>query len=829
MIKTTSDLGLVKRMMRSNYVRVLTFILLVAVAFETVIVWGIYNRASDHLEANDPRQLQNRSETTFYFAPLELSRGMAFNLGEMTAYLDELSYKNSPESVPASYLVSGNKLQVRSRTPRIFPDLTLILGGGRLTSILANGAIVPRAQIEPIQLQGVVDYIAADSLKKDLRIRRIVIQPGTLPDLIADAVISAEDKTFFQNSGVNWYSVTARPILTLGRQGGSSISQQLLKNNVFEGARDEFWQLGVPLLDRKLGGIERKIAEIPMALKLNQMMTKDEILAAYLSMNYMGTVSGVDLQGFAAASQEFYETNLFDISDPNDPVDVARACSLSGAIQAPGSYLKYVKQGEKCEVGQEHCKNLVKRRNDILNLLQANFPTKYSAEVISRAKDQPLGIDFASRKRDGRPIQAESRNFATFAASAIHLPDEVEKLRGEQGQVAIFTSLDPRLQQAAVDVLGKATSRIQKEVDRVYRQQRNFHDNKFADIETQCNMDPIRSKDGCGNLFKVRASLIAVDAKNGQILAMSSGIDINAKRSPGSLVKPFFYLKALESGEFKGQPFTAATYLDRDSDKGLLNEYCTDDSNLGGSGTVRKHVAMSWNIGACIAAQSAGMPIDFVGSLTNSRPERKLMAAIGGTQGSEVSLPDMVQAFTIFPNNGRMSRLTAYKAAFQTQGDSIRSLEFKNLDSAVVADPAATFITGQLMRSVVTEGTAAGFQSASGIPSGSIAGKSGSGMIADLWWINYTPGIVVGVWVGMPYNLPELRIEDGFTGGRISSPIAAAFMRELAKVRPDLAGGDFLMPERVIKRTIDRDRGCMNANGQYAEYFIAGREPNTCK
>jgi len=820
---------MVGRLFNRRFLRAIAVVLAALIAVESLIIWRVFQLSRDHLIANDPRQLQNRSETAFYFAPLKLSRGMTISRDDVLAYLNDLSFYSSEAPHPASFFVEQERLSIRSRNPSLFPDVSLQFGRGRLSSIESNGNVLETIELEPLPLQNVIDYVDPDSIKKDLRTRRIVLEPGSVPALVSDAVTSTEDKTFYQNQGVNWYSVVLRPILSLGRQGGSSLSQQLIKNNVVEGSKDGFWQIGVDSIDKKFAGLQRKIAEIPMAQEINRMMSKDEILAAYLSMNYMGTVSGVDLQGFAVASQEFYGTNLFDLSDSSDPEDVARVGALSGMIQAPGSYLKFVRNGEKCETAERFCKNLLNRRNAVLDLMRENMPEKYSADLIARAKMQPLGIEFASKKRTDRPIQAESRNFASYAASTTNLPSELKELRREAGQVGIITSLEVHLQKAAAQILRKATARIQKNVDRVYRKQRAENEGKFAVVERKCAEGSKSIEVDCKNLFKIQASLIAVDIKSGQILAMSSGIDINAKRSPGSLIKPFFYLKGIENGFLKGQPFTAATIIRPETDKGELQAYCTEEENLGGTGSVRKQLAMSWNLGACLTAQSAGIPTDFVGKLTNSSPEEKLIAALGGTKGSEVSLPDIVQAYTIFPNNGKMTKITAYKSAYQVEGQRARIIQFSRPASAVVADPSSAFVTTQLMKSVVTNGTGAGFVTASGLSADSVAGKSGSGMISDLWWINFTPGIVVGVWVGMPSNLPELRLADGFAGGKTSSPIAAEFMRSVARYRPDLLDGRFSMPNNVVKLRINPHTGCHVETGGTEEYFLVGREPANCR
>ncbi|MDQ3816412.1 MAG: transglycosylase domain-containing protein [Acidobacteriota bacterium] len=809
--------------------RPLATALLFVLVLQTIFVFRVYKQADAYLQENDPRRLQNRSETIFYFAPWQIRLGSAVSREEVIAHLNEIAYQVSDENIPASYSVSGKTVRINSRLPRLFPDAVLTFDNKRAASITVNDQPVERLLIEPLQLQNAVDYVNDDSsLKKDLRIRRIVLQPGSIPALVVDALTSAEDRRFPYHHGVNWLSATLRPILTFGKQGGSSLTQQLIKNNVVQGAKGAFWQTGIDGFDKKFSKFERKIAEPFLALKAEQMMSKDEILAAYMSMNYMGTVGGVDLQGFMAASQEFFDTSLFELSDASNPVSLSRAATLAGMVQGPAAYLKYVRNGEKCGDNEKTCLNLKNRRDAVLDLMQANFPEKYTAALVERAKAEPLGFVFASTKRRERPIEADSRIFIQYAMTEGNLPAELQRLRGEEGEVIIFTSLDPRMQKAAVEAVRDALQKLQPKIDKAYREQRALNEAKFAQVEERCRRRNAGNERACDNLFKAQASLIAIDAQTGEILAMT-GTDVNSRRSPGSLIKPFFYLKAIESGSFKGAPFTAATFLDKDADLNLLSEYCAEPDNLGGSGTARQELAHSWNFGACVAAQSAGLPTDLVGRITNSKPEHKLMAVLGGTSGSEATLLDMVQAYSYFPNSGRMTRATAYKSAYQSNDSSENRIDFTRRPPQVSLDPAATFVTTQMMESVVEEGTGANFRSLANLPTTvQVAGKSGSGMIADLWWVSFTPRIVVGVWVGMGENLPELRMADGFTGGKVSAPIAAAFMRSVAQYHPELLKGQFAQPENVVVRRIDPRRGCLVNGGGAEEFFIAGREPRHC-
>lgn len=800
-----------------------------ALSAECSSVFYYYEAGKEHIRQNDPRKLQNRSETIFAFAPWELKRGAKISVDEIISHLREISYAESDETFPASFYTDGASLKINSRLPQMFPDAILTFEKNRLKTISVDNQAVEKITIEPLSIQNAVVYINDDNFIEH-RIRRIVLNPVYIPVPVIDAVLSTEDKDFYKHFGVNWLAVTTRPIYSLGKHGGSSITQQLIKNNIVSGAKNEYWQLTDSDSFRFLKTFERKTAEFSMALAVEQVLSKNEILAAYLSMNYMGTSNGVNLQGFGAASQEYFSTNIYDISDISDTSDLTKAATLAGMIQGPENYLKFIKNGEKCAEKEKGCLNLFDRRNKILDFMRENYPDKYSQKVIEASKSQPLGFGFASQNRQERPLEADSRIFAKYAMQKDNLSNELQRLRDEEGEMFIFTLLDERLQRDAVAAVKNSMQKLQARVDAVTRKQKADNPQAFENLERKCLEKNPENPKACDNLYKVSASLIAIDARTGEILAMTGDVDAASRRSPGSLVKPFFYLKAIENGSLFGQPFTAATYIDKNRDAPLLGEYCAEDNNFGGSGLTHEHLSRSWNIGACFAAQSAEIPTDFVGKITNSTPERKLIAALGGTNGSETSLLSLVRAYTVFANNGKLINPTAYKNAFQTENEKFNQINFSGNQSTERLNVGATFITTQMMKSVVEEGTAANFRKTAKLPADAdFAGKTGSGMIADLWFVGFSPRIVVGVWVGMPENLPHLRSADGFTGGKISAPIAAEFLQSVAKYRSELLEGKFVQPETVVKKNVNASNGCLISSGGREEYFIKGREPQLCK
>src|SRR5262249_31229182 len=108
----------------------------------------------------------------------------------------------------------------------------------------------------------------------------------------------------------------------------------------------------------------------------------------------------------------------------------------------------------------------------------------------------------------------------------------------------------------------------------------------------------------------------------------------------------------------------------------------------------------------------------------------------------------------------------------------------------------------------------------------SIAGKTGTGD-HDLWFVGFTRGIVVAVWVGFDNNSPSFEISKGFSGSGLPLQIWARFMRDAKKYRPDLLSRNFEMPSGVRELTIDTERGCLSETG-LKEYFLVDRLPPDC-
>ena len=755
-----------------------------------------YRAAGEHLQRHDPRQLQNRAEISFFYAPPKLRVGGHEKREDLIAYLRELGYEERVDNALASYIVKGETLDLTPRAPT-FQRLSITFVRGRISRIGVAGEAREEVELEPLPMQNFVRYLKDDSLTEQ-RVRRTIMTAGSVPSMLADAVTSAEDRRFFKHHGIDVFGIVWHVANRKG--GGSSITQQLIKNTVFKGAKEEFWQEYLGFLPASW---QRKATDVFFALAAEKLMTKDEIMAAYLSVVPLGAADGVEIHGVIAAAQEYFGKNASELS-------LAECAELAGMIHQPSFYLGKVRQGDESV--------LLARRNSILDLIGRNQPEKYSAVVIEQAKAEPLRLLSANRSRAQRPAESYSRQFVALAAKS--LPPELAQLRTTEGTSQVFTTLDFNLQQDAARLAEASVRDLQTRITRACLQRQAA--GKVFDKAT--------AKDVCDKI-KPQAALVALDAQTGAVLALVGGVDsefnyATARRSPASAIKPFFYLKAVEDGSYLERPFTAATLIDPRTDDFMRGYRPTE--NLGRRSSARVGIAKSYNFHAVAAAQAAGLErtIAFVGDLTASQPEATGMAALGGAKGSETSLLDLVQAYSIFPNNGQFIAASFHQSF--TQGEARNSLT--PAQPRQVTSAAAAFILTDMMRSVVgAQGTAPNFRRQAGLsPTEEVAAKTGSGMIADMWFIVCTPRLIVGVWTGLPNNEIKLDLNAGFSGGNLAAPLAAKFLHSVRRHRPELLQGSFQQPGGVNKRRLNSRGGCATERGDAKEYFIDGREPAPC-
>jgi len=324
----------------------------------------------------------------------------------------------------------------------------------------------------------------------------------------------------------------------------------------------------------------------------------------------------------------------------------------------------------------------------------------------------------------------------------------------------------------------------------------------------------------------LQGALICMDPATGDVLAAVGGVDggqntINrafvSKRQPGSAIKPLIYAAALEKGITAGSIWNDAPVAYH-----WGNNQVWKPKNYGGEQfgdiSLREALAHSDNVITVKVLESIGVPyfVDFAGKLgLQLRAQSGLSLALGT---DEVTLNDLVEAYTPLASGGeRAEARTILKIHDRKTGT------WTEQPAAVRPGftPGAAFVTTQMMRDVMTYGTAKSLKKFS--QSRPSAGKTGTtDDYRDAWFVGFTPQLITGVWVGHDKPQPGGR---GFTGGIVAAPIWEHFMTKALAGKPV---ADFPKPDTVVAVAINPATGNLadqNDPKRREEFYIMGTEP----
>ena len=701
--------------------------------------------------------------------PVRISIGQLIPPDDIRRHLESIGYAENSQRQPGSFSVNdAGKLTVWARYPEL-SNVTIAWDGGRISKMTAaDGRDLDDALLEPETIRTTL-HLAGNEPVPIMRTEIPFSQVNGTP--LLDAILSSEDALFLTHHGLDILRLALTPVkhllyvLTRNRRfagGASTMTMQVARLCVLQD------------LHRT---IARKVDEIGIAMALERLYSKEELLRAYINNSYLGSAGGLELHGFAAAAQHYYGIRNIGA------LDAEQAATLVALLNGPARYLGELQRGNDAPLRAQ--------RNRVLRLMNKNFPQKYPSDMIENLRSQPVRLNPSPQPASASDLRKAAAYFMDYAGSSI--PNL------QSGR--IYWTVDANLQRAA---------------------QAAVHDALQSRPEGP----------------ELQGALVALDARNGELLALVGGTEytatrfnraVSSRRSPGSSIKPFVYAAALAWGDHRGQPFTAATLIDPVNDP---VDGWRPASHVGGAARVRVQLAQSDNGAAVVAAHDAGLGTvqQFIASVLGRKPVRHGMLAIGGAKDSEVTPLELAAAYSIFPNNGLKvsprSVWAAYENDFEVKTpapERVRAIE-----------PGPAFITSQMLRSVIGDspdgmyGTAREARSLAGLEDTvQFAGKTGTSQLADLWFVGFTPSLIVVVWVGNDQNQP-LNMSDGFAGARWALPIWARFMEAVKKYRSDLLEGRFEQPESVRRLSIDPVRGCVTDTSGMTEYFIVGRFPKSC-
>ena len=672
--------------------------------------------------------------------------------------------------------------------------------------------------------------------------RRQLVPIDKIPKVMKDAVLATEDARFYQHGGLDTIGL-ARAVIsnTLHggvRQGASTITQQVARNMFLSSERT----------------FSRKLKEALLAWRLEDELTKDQILEIYLNQIYLGNRA----YGFAAAAQTYFGKPLQDIT-------VAEAAMLAGLPKAPSSNnpianprravarQQYV-IGRMVETGYLSQADAEKARQEPLKLRDAAEPSglhaDYVAEMVRQQMVAKYGDDTYTKGFKVYTTVARADQSAAYEGLHETIVDYEQRqpYRGPEGFVELpadsadNADVDTAVDDALADkpdsggmmaaVVMEASPRklvaVRANGDSVEITGRGLQAVQRGLVDKAA--EPLRIRRGSivriartgpqnswevTQLPEVEGAFVAVDPRDGAIKALVGGFDFNknkfnhatqAWRQPGSSFKPFIYSAALEKG------FTPATIVndaplsfDAAATGGAPWEPKNYDNTYAGPITLRQALEQSKNV-VTIRVLDAITPayaqewITHFGFAADKHPAYLTM----GLGAGSVTPLQMAAAYSVFANGGLKVEPRLIARITDARDQVLEDTPPKPADEAGRVIPARNaFVIDTLLNSVVKNGTAR--RAYGTLRRDDLYGKTGTTNDShDAWFAGFQPTRVGVAWIG--YDTPRQLGVRGETGGSLALPAWTRYMQGALKGVP------------VAK--LDVPPGVTNASGEwmYDEY-----------
>jgi penicillin-binding protein 1B len=618
-----------------------------------------------------------------YGAPKQVAVGDKLTANELIAELLRRGYTQTPNASVGTFSVRapGVSIAPGRQAHSVFEPCRVEFSGGKVARIVAeSGRDLGRIDLEP-------ELITNLSQNRE---RRRLVHFADIPPRLVHAVISVEDKKFFEHSGFDLPRMVKAAYVDMksGRkeQGASTLSMQLVRN--FWLAPEKSWK--------------RKILEVLLTSHMENRLTKQQIFEYYANQIYLGRVDTFNISGFAEGARAFFGKDLAQLTD-------AEAALLAGLVQRPSYYNPF-----------RYPDRSVERRNLVLTLMYRNG---YLNDAEYRtALSAPIGV---------RPhvIAGESGPYFVDLVN-----EEVEyKLDGaKRAGRRVYTSLDSELQAAAEAAVRDGMRNVD----------RQLHARRGAAIppgQPQVALIALDPRTG-----EVKALV------GGRDYGISQLNHVIAMRQPGSAFKPFVYAAAINTA-VEGGPnrFTPASIVSGEpqSFRSGGKDYQPHNFHNEGTGdvTLRYAFAHSLNIAAVNLAAEVGFDkvvqiARRVGLPDTIHPTPAV--ALGAYEATPLQV---ASAYTAFANEGV---LTPAAMVSEVRASDGRILYRHSPDSRHALDPRVAYMMVNLMQEVLRSGTGAGAR-AMGFTQPA-AGKTGTSR--DGWFAGFTTELLCVVWVGFDDN-----------------------------------------------------------------------------
>ena len=672
--------------------------------------------------------------------------------------------------------------------------------------------------------------------------KRIFIPYNSIPKIVINSFLSAEDKNFFDHPGIDAKGViraifkNISNILNSKRlEGASTITQQVAKNF---------------LLTNEVS-LQRKLKEAILAFRIERSLSKERILELYLNQIYLGQGS----YGIAAASLEYFDKSI-------DELNYQEASLLAALPKAPSRYNPYknkeiakfrrdlvIKNLYENEYIDEKEYEKLKSKKILLKKRKKIFleDSRYYVEEVRKDIIAKLGYDKVYK--EGLNIKTPLNLKLQEIASSV-LRDGIEnydKRKGWRGPIKNVNISSQNWKKSNINNLEK---KIGWEVAKVIKVNYPIIDietnnNKFGKINLE-NVDWFKSSKNInklkiGDLIYVKqnenllfdlkqlpivnGAIVVMDPFTGRVLALSGGFSFKksefnratqALRQPGSAFKPFIYALALENG------YTPSTLI---LDAPLVLKQGTDlkmwkPENYGkkfyGRSTLREGLEKSRNLMTVRISQDLGL--NKIVNLSKKlgiyeNPNELLSISLGS---AETTLLKLTSAYCSFVNGGKLVNSKLIDRIQDSEGNTIfktedrycedcKNISFLSNEVPKIKDnfkqifsPQTAYQITSILEGATKRGTAKKLKDLNL----DIAGKTGTtNKNTDTWFIGFTSNLVVGVYVG--YDEPKT-LGKFETGAKTAMPIFKSFITQAIKkenTRP------FKVPENITLMVVDSQTG----------------------
>jgi len=645
--------------------------------------------------------------------------------------------------------------------------------------------------------------------------RRTLTAFKDIPKVMKDAVLAIEDARFYQHGGVDYVGLIRASVANLGHaksQGASTITMQVARN-VYLSSEKTF---------------TRKIYEILLTLKLEHLLTKDQIFEIYLNQIFLGNRA----YGFAAASQAYF-------GKPIQQISIAEAAMLAGLPKAPSAYnpinnpkrartrQQYIiermlengfitkEQAEAAKAEELHIRTTAvvsqTHAEYVAEMVRQMMFAQYGTDIYTRglnvyttikAEDQEVAYQSLRRgimDYELRQVYRGPERFINLPSDPSELADAIDDAlvdQGDKGDLlsAVVLEATPKLVRAMrlnselIEITGDGLKPVQSGLGDKAPPNIKLRPGALIRIVK----DPTKNTWSVTQLPEVEGAFVAIDPRDGAIRSLVGGFDFDknkfnhvtqAWRQPGSGFKPFIYSAALEKG------FTPTTiindaplFFDASETGGQAWEPKNYEGKFEGPIPLKTGLAKSINMISIrilnsIGTQYAQKWITRFGFEAEKHPPYLTMALGAGS----VTPMQLAVAYSVFANGGYLMNPYLITKVVDPMGKVLTEYTpAEQEESARVIDQRNAFEMSTLLQEVTRVGTAARAQATLKRPD--IYGKTGTTNDSlDAWFSGYQPTLTAITWIG--YDTPR-KLGDRETGGGLSLPVWIRYMQHALKNVP---------------------------------------------